>query len=170
MIYIFTGPESSGKTTLSKLASAQLKLPINVEYARIFLNEISSKSITQKALLKILYAQEANCKELQSLSPNVICDTDAIVIKLWNDTKFGVNNPDIERVISSYDIKKRVYLVCYPDIPWEADLMREHPKLEDRVQLFNKQIDILKGLNANYHIIKGKDDRLAQALKVINRN
>ncbi len=166
MIYIVTGPESSGKTTLSKQLAKKLKYPLSEEHARLYLTEITSKSIKQKELLKILLAQEAYCKELQLLNKEVICDTDAFVIKLWNDAKFGKPYPQIENILKKYNFTQRKYFVCYPDLPWEDDPMREHPSLEDRLRLYYKQIDLLKFYNASYHIIKG-DNRLDQALKVI---
>jgi nicotinamide riboside kinase len=145
---IVTGPESSGKTTLCKALSIHFKIPFAKEYARKFLDELG-RNYTQSDLLKIAGGQLKSEKNTQLL------DTDLITIKIWSNYKYGSCDKWIIEQIERQKSEKRFYLLCTPDIPWQADKQRENPK--DREKLFEIYKTELEKLGHKYFIVKGED-------------
>ena len=78
----FTGPESSGKSTLSSWLSAEIKLPLIEEYAREYLTE--KKEYFQEDLDSIARGQ----MNLWSKESNFIADTEMTVLKVWTEVKY----------------------------------------------------------------------------------
>jgi len=76
---IFTGPESTGKTTEAMKLAFVNQLPIVYEYARTYLEE---KGMTYKMtdLYNILEKQYDLEDEAQSQSEVIVCDTDWLTI------------------------------------------------------------------------------------------
>ena len=120
---VITGPESSGKTTLTKALAKELNMGYTEEYAREYLNNNSNYS--QKDLL--LIAQGQLLEEKANLNPTAIHDTDLITIKIWSEYKYNYCDPWIINQIEQQKSENRLYLLCKPDIIWEIDPLRENP-------------------------------------------
>ncbi len=88
----FTGPESSGKTTLSKKIAEILNGEWHEEYAREYLTNLN-RSYNQEDLIEIALKQ--NEKRINCNSRFQIYDTEMLVIKIWNDFKFKKENQQI---------------------------------------------------------------------------
>ena len=144
---IVTGPESSGKTTLCKSLSKHFKIPFIEEYARGFLNELG-RDYTQSDLLKIAREQ------LQSELNSQLLDTDLITIKIWSEYKYESCDKWILSQIEKQKSENRFYLLCKPDIPWEADPLRENPN--NREDLFELYKEELGNLGHDYFIVEGE--------------
>ena len=132
---VITGPECSGKTTLGHRLTSSLDGSRRVpEYARIYLS-LKSGRYTYEDLRLIatgqLYLEAAN---MVFVPPYLICDTSLLVIKIWSEVRFGKVDPWIENEFISrqYDL----FILCKPDIPWEADIQRENPF--DRWDLYRR--------------------------------
>ena len=145
---IVTGPESSGKTTLCKSLSKHFKIPFIEEYARGFLDELG-RDYKQDDLLEIAKGQLLSEHNAQ------ILDTDLITIKIWSEYKYGNCNNWILEQIEQQKSERRFYLLCKPDIPWEADKQRENPN--DRAELFEIYKTELESLGHTYFVVEGKD-------------
>ena len=143
---IVTGPESSGKTTLCKNLSEHFKIPFAKEYARIFLDELD-RNYTQSDLLKIAGGQ------LKSEQNTQLLDTDLITIKIWSEYKYGSCDKWILTQIEKQKSEKRFYLLCSPDIPWQADAQRENPN--DAEKLFESYKQEIESLGHDYFIVTG---------------
>jgi len=156
---IVTGPESSGKTTLCKNLSEHFKIPFAKEYARIFLDELD-RNYTQSDLLKIAGGQ------LQSELNYQLLDTDLITIKIWSNYKYGSWDKWIIEQIERQKSEKRFYLLCTPDIPWQADKQRESPK--DREKLFEIYKTELEKLGHDYFVVEGKGRVEKSISKILN--
>ena len=144
---IVTGAESSGKTTICKGLSNYYNIPFSEEYSRIYLNSLQ-RDYTQEDLLEIAKGQ------LKSNQGHQICDTDLITIKIWSNYKYGNCNNWILEQIEKQKTENRFYLLCKPDIPWEADPLRENPI--NREELFEIYKEKLEKLKHNYSIIEGE--------------
>ena len=145
---IATGPESSGKTTLCKALSEHFNIPFNKEYARKFLNNLE-REYNQNDLLAIAEGQLASEHSFKLL------DTDLITIKIWSNYKYGNCEKWIIKQIEKQKSEKRIYLLCKPDIPWQADPLRENPT--DREELFEIYKQELENLGLTYFIVEGKN-------------
>ena len=145
---IVTGPESSGKTTLCKALSAHFKIPFIEEYAREFLDELG-RDYKKDDLLKIAKGQ------LKSEENTKLLDTDLITIKIWSEYKYGICDKWIIEQIERQKSENRFYLLCTPDIPWEADPLRENPT--NRNELFKIYKKELESLEHKYFIVQGEN-------------
>ena len=156
---IITGPESSGKTTLCKELSKHFKIPFAKEFAREYLG-LLNRDYNQDDLLKIAKGQLASEHNFQLL------DTDLITIKIWSEYKYGNCEKWILDTIEKQKTEKRFYLLCKPDIHWEADPLRENPN--NRNGLFELYKKELEDLEYNYLIVKGKNRVETSILKISN--
>jgi nicotinamide riboside kinase len=145
---IITGPESSGKTTLCEQLSNHLNIPFAKEFARSYIDNLDRIYITGD-LLSI--AKEQLKSELNSQ----LLDTDLITIKIWSEYKYGRCDKWILDQIEKQKTEKRFYLLCKPDINWQADKQRENPN--DREELFEIYKQELESLGHIYFVVKGKD-------------
>ena len=154
---IVTGPESSGKTTLCNALSKHFNLPFSKEYAREYLEKLNS-NYTQDDLLKIAKGQ------LQTENGLQLLDTDLITLKIWSEYKYGSCDNWILTQIEKQKIENRFYLICKPDIPWQADKQRENPN--DREELFRIYKQELDVLEHTYFIVDGENRMENSILKI----
>jgi nicotinamide riboside kinase len=164
MKIVVTGPESSGKSTLVKHLNQVFDTSYFPEYARLYLTKYGPKYQFED-LYKIFVGQndlrpnKVNDSELQ------IFDTDALTLYIWSTVVFKKVNKEIEIALSIE--KPDHYLLCKPDIPWQADPLRENP--EDRDILFELYKNKIELLNIGYTIIEGDEsNRLKKAIQVVN--
>ncbi len=158
---VITGPECCGKTTLANSLSKVYKCNVVKEFARKYL-EKSNGHYNYEDLLKIAKGQFKEEKKMESLEKKIlICDTAIHTIKIWSLEKYNKCDPWIIKKRENYNH----YLLCSPEIPWEADPLRENPK--DRKRIFQIYLEELK--NKPMTIISGtQSERIKQAQKLIN--
>ncbi|MBX0291096.1 ATP-binding protein [Hymenobacter sp. HSC-4F20] len=150
-----TGPESTGKTTLSRLLAEHYRTAWAPEYARQYL-EKQGPRYTLADLEEIARGQlDAEASAVATATrlgrPVVFCDTDLLVIKIWAEHAFG-QCPDwiktqMER--QHYDL----VLLLNVDLPWEPDPLREHPN--HRQYFFELYQRELRDQFANFAEISG---------------
>lgn len=161
---VFTGPECSGKTTISKAIAQPLNAKWIPEYARTYLDTLD-RPYEEKDLLEIAKGQQK--QELLAAKGGtsfLVCDTSLLVIKIWSDYKYGRCHPWIQKQLT--DSPPTLYFLCSPDIPWEADPLREHPA--QRMELFEIYKKELKELKSPYILLKGdKELRVAEVRKIL---
>ena len=145
---IITGPESSGKTTLCRTLSKHFNIPFTKEYARGYINKLE-REYTQNDLLSIAKGQ------LESELSSQLLDTDLITIKIWSEYKYESCDKWILDQIEKQKTENRFYLLCSPDIPWQADNQRENPN--DREDIFKIYKQKLENLDHDYFIVEGKN-------------
>jgi len=166
-ILVMTGPESSGKTTLAGLVAEYWGTPLVPEMARDYLK--GKDSYQQHELLEI--AKQQHKQERMALSrfpEKIVCDTDLLVIMIWSEVKYGHCDPWIYSTFENcikQPTSTRYYYLCDPDIPWQADPLRENPKNRD--ELFRLYLQKLDNYALDYSVIKGKpQERLQQILTI----
>ncbi|TGD81256.1 AAA family ATPase [Hymenobacter wooponensis] len=159
-----TGPESTGKTTLSRQLAEQYHTAWAPEYARQYLEERGPEyTLTDLEAIARgqLQAEEAAMQQAQQLGkPVVFLDTDLSVIKIWAEHAFGQCPEWILRQIAQhhYDL----VLLLNVDLPWEPDPLREHPN--HRQYFYDLYQRELHSQVANFAEISGTPaQRLAQA-------
>ena len=161
------GPESSGKTTLCQQLAKYYSSPIVTEIAREFLDR-QGGNYKQEDLLLIAKEQLAEENQM-SYDPGqfLICDTNLLNILIWSEVKYGSIDPELKELWNPNEYQ--LSLICYPDLPYESDELREHPDLEDRLHLFHLHEEYLKASDSNYVIIKGiGKKRLQNAIEAID--
>ncbi|MBN2615920.1 MAG: ATP-binding protein [Bacteroidales bacterium] len=159
-----TGPESTGKSWLAEQLALKFKTVYVPEYAREYLlqNGLEYDIHDVEAIAKgQLKREEVAAVETDHL---LFCDTDMLIPKIWCEVVFGTCPGWIEDQFKThhYDL----YLLCFPDIPWEYDPMRENP--ENRDEIFGLYEKTLKDAGLPYHVVKGLGgDRLENALNFV---
>ena len=148
----FTGPESSGKTTLSLWLANELSGSTYVsEFAREYLEERQLTRATEEDFKQIASIQ---CERFtQSKESNYqIFDTDIFVLRIWNDEVFKLKLPELE-ILPSY--KMDIHFLCAPDVEWEEDPLRSAPNQDYRDNLFLKYKTELIQANSNFVVLSG---------------
>ena len=163
---IFTGPESSGKTTLCKALSEHYNLPFTKEFAREYLTDLG-KNYLQEDLLEIAKGQLENEQLITNNQQISLHDTDLITLKIWSDYKYGNCNNWILEQIEKQKVENRFYLLCKPDLKWDYDPLRENPTNRNELLEIYKQE--LENLGHKFLIIKG-EDRNEQAIESLSTN
>lgn len=162
-----TGPESSGKTTLSQSLANHYQTIASQEYARIYLNQLGNKPYTHEDLLEIAHTQIIEWKRVEAIHQKIyIKDTDLTVFKIWEMDKFGTETKWLENLWRAE--KTDVLFLCKPDIPWQPDPLRENAY--DRDRLFSLYIQLLEKKGYPYYILYGNQEkRFEKAIYWINR-
>ena len=157
----FTGPESSGKTTLANLIAETFGGVLIEEYAREYLHQ--KTSYEQIDLDVIARKQIENWKVEDDL---IIADTELTVIKVWSEYRY---NSCSELILDAYNNQTfDFYFLCKPDIPWEADPLRENP--DNRDELFELYLNELTTMKRAFAIVEGNQkNRLKICKKEITR-
>ena len=148
---VLTGPESTGKSALTVHLAQHLGLPHALEYARDYLEQHGA-DYTYDVLLEMSrghLAHQARC--VPPAAPVGVFDTDLTNYKIWSEVAYGRCHEEILAALERET--SHVYLLCYPDLPWEPDPLREHP--HDRMKLFELHRRELERLGRRYEIIRG---------------
>jgi len=160
-----TGPESTGKSTLSAALAAHYKTSWVPEYSRTFLENLKG-DYSYEDMVRIAKGQYRLEEEIFPYAAQYLfCDTDFLVCKIWSEEKFGRCDPWINDMFGKnlYDL----YLLCKPDLTWEADPLRENP--QDRDRLFDLYIRHLEAKDYSYKIISGSgNERLEKAVMYLD--
>ncbi len=159
-----TGPESTGKSMLTRDLAAHFHTTFVAEYAREYIASLD-RPYNQNDILEIAMGQLSNEHRLEKTASEIFfCDTELIVTKIWSEVRYGSCNPWILENIFAGDYD--LYLLCYIDLPWEADPQREHPHM--RQELFNLYHEELKKRELPFAIVRGLDgERLDNAIQAI---
>jgi NadR type nicotinamide-nucleotide adenylyltransferase len=160
-----TGPESTGKSTLSRLLAEHYRTTWAPEYARQYLEE-HGPSYTLQSLEAIARGQLAAEAAAEAAARHVVFfDTDLLVIKIWAEDAFGQCPAWILRHLE----QQRYDLVLLPgiDLPWEYDPLREHP--HRRQYFYELYRSELQKMGATYVEISGSSaQRFEQARKAVD--
>ena len=153
----FTGPESTGKTTLSKLVSETYNGIYIQEFAREYLEK--TKGVYQEEDLVHIAEGQFNLNSESNNHTNqlIVSDTDLTVLMVWSLYKYKRIHPRIKQL---FELEQFDFLfLCDTDVPWEYDPLREHPNERNEIlDLFKR---ILKENNRNYILLSGSiEDRL----------
>ena len=167
---VLFGPESTGKTTLSRQLARHFNSIWVPEYAREYLQDKwnnERKTCESSDLLPIAYGQMKLENELANKTDSVlICDTDLLETKVYSEAYYsGICDPVLEKYAleNTYDL----YFLTYIDTPWEADDLRDKPN--ERLRMFKAFEEALIKYNRPFVLLKGsKQERLNTAIEHID--
>lgn len=117
-----TGAESTGKTTLCRRLAASFGVPWLPEYAR---EHLAGRECYDEADVAAI-AREQMRREAELVAganAGLVLDTDLSVILIWWREKFGAPPEWLDQAFAAQSA--RLYLLCRPDLPWQADPLRE---------------------------------------------
>jgi NadR type nicotinamide-nucleotide adenylyltransferase len=162
---VITGAESTGKSTLAKALSDYYGEPCSGEFVRSYV-DLHERELNQSDLEPIakgqLTLEDAELEQAQRL---IFHDTNILSSIIYANVYFDtdiewLNHRFLERDYS-------LYLLCMPDIPWEADEgQRESPEARDDLHIrFKHHLDYLKLPYVEIH--GSKQARMSQAVRAI---
>jgi len=167
---VICGPESTGKSTMTRNLAAHFKTNFVDEFARDFLqNKWNNKQevCSKEDLLEIAKGQiELENLKIKKSSKLIFCDTNILTTIAWSKTHFNeFCDPWIQRKAKT--LKYDYYLILNTDIPWVRDDLRDRPK--DREKMFLAHKKELDYASVDYDIINGSDfqKRLCAAIDYI---
>jgi NadR type nicotinamide-nucleotide adenylyltransferase len=168
---VLFGPESTGKTTLSRHLARYYNTVWTPEFARAYLQKKwnnERKTCEKEDLLPIAVGQMKLENKLAKRADKVlICDTDLLETKVYSE-EFYDNFVDEKLDKAASENQYNLYLLTYIDTPWEKDDLRDRPK--QRLEMFNAFEKSLKDNNRPYILLKGdKETRLKNAVKAIDK-
>ncbi len=157
---VLFGPESTGKTTMSKELAKHYKTNWVPEYARTYLQDKwdrEKKVCTAEDLKPIAEGQIQLENEFTLISERLlICDTDLLETKVYSEAYYlGYCDPAISKYALSnfYDL----YLLTSIDIPWEKDDLRDKPN--ERQKMFDCFKKVLEVNSKSFVILEGDSER-----------
>jgi len=168
---VLFGPESTGKTTLSRQLARHYNSIWVPEYARQYLQDKwnnERKTCEPGDLLPIAKGQMKLENKLAKKTNSVlICDTDLLETKVYSEAYYvGSCDPILEKYAleNQYDL----YFLTYIDTPWEEDDLRDKPN--ERLRMFNAFQQELIKQKRPYVLLSGdKKTRLNKAVKHIDK-
>lgn len=163
---VITGPESTGKTTLSEILANELNAALIPEYARSYVESLQ-RHYNYDDVEQIARHQAGQERLLAESTEKKILfmDTWLILTKVWFDVVYGTVPDWIEDYIASSDID--LFLVCRPDLPWVPDPVRENGG-EMRNILFDRYCREIEQYGFRFGIVEGEGDtRRLNAMKLI---
>ncbi|WP_298952161.1 ATP-binding protein [uncultured Nonlabens sp.] len=165
---VLYGPESTGKSTLTKQLTQHYKTVHVEEFARDYLQDKYDKTQTiceYKDLIPIAIGQRISENEaIKEATDYLFCDTDVLETYVYSMAYFDKAPEELKTAVSKSDYD--LYLLLDVDIPWVADDLRDKP--EDRKGMFKRFEQGLQNFNKKYVIISGTgEDRFKNALAAI---
>lgn len=120
------------------------------EYAREFLTDVR---YTEEDVHIVAREQLSREQDFVNAEPRFgVLDTDAVVLRVWFAEKFGHVPGYIDRHLKQQSA--RIYLLTYPDLPWEFDPQREsRSRLSHLFEIYE---EALHELGFDYSVVKGR--------------
>ncbi len=168
MIYriAITGPESTGKSWLTKELAKKFNTTYIPEYAREYIANLNRPYDFED--IEIIAREQLIQEENSIIKANnfIFLDTDFFVTKIWSEFVYQQCSAWITDQLIKHPY--HLHLLCDIDLPWEYDPQREHP--HKRKELFDLyQSELIKS-NRPFEIISGTGEaRLESALNAIQK-
>ncbi len=163
---IVSGPESTGKSVLSKYLANHYKGLWIPEFARDYVENLG-RPYNQQDVLDIAGKQIEQFKQSYPDQKWVFFDTGLMITKVWFEVVYNNCPPWIDQELQT--MKPDLVLLCYPDLEWIPDSVRENGG-EMRFSLFNFYKENLRKLNCPYHVIRGESNyRFNNAIEAIEK-
>lgn len=167
------GPESTGKTSLTKQLTTHFNGDLIEEYGREYTDENPAKAMTSDDFLVIAYKHDEKIMNAlhTGTRPLIFIDTEAITTKLFGEMYLGddFEEEEIDAIINQQIDQINLVLVCNIDVPWVDDGTRDFPNKKDRERHLKKIITELINRNIPYKMISGDyDERFEMAKEYVN--
>jgi len=122
MKIVITGPECTGKTTLSIALAKYYETHVISEYARTYLANKLDTPYTKDDLLAIAKGTRTK-QSMVKRRDLMICDTSMLVMYIWGQVKFGSAHQEIEQMLKDDHVD--LYILPDWEIPFVEDPLRE---------------------------------------------
>lgn len=167
---VLFGPESTGKTTLSKELAKHYTTVWTPEFARNYLQKKwdDSATICQREDIIPIAIGQTKLENEQARKANKIlfCDTNILETKIYAEAYYeNYSNEILNKAVEN--LSYTLYFLTDIDVPFEEDDLRDRP--EQREEMFAIFKQGLETHNCNYQVLSGNlEKRLLTAKKTID--
>lgn len=151
------GPESTGKSTLTKQLAAAFHTIAVPEYARTYLEAypVDEEHPVDAAAMDVIARGQIASEDALARSANrvLFCDTDTLTNTVWNDVLIGPGSSPAWMLEEAARRRYDLTLLTDVDIPWVQDPVRFRP--DDRRSFFDRCEAALNAANRRYVVIHG---------------
>ncbi len=163
------GPESSGKTTLSRQLAEYFDTGWVPEFAREYLEDKlknANEVCVPEDLLPIAIGQTKLENEgLNTANKFLFCDTNLLVTKVYSEAYYEFCDPILDKAAKKH--KYDLFFLTNIDLPFEKDELRDSE--ENRNKFFHIFHNSLIENNKPFILLSGtKEQRLQKAIPIIN--
>lgn len=162
---VITGPECTGKSTLSAELARYYNTVFIPEYAREYVEKLT-RPYTYEDVVHIADTQIRQEAEYEKKANRLLFyDTYLIITKVWFDIVYKKRPQWIDEKLSKNHID--LYLLCNTDIPWIPDSVRENggEMREKLLEIYRKELDYY---GCRYIMISGKGyERFRHAMEAV---
>lgn len=150
---VLLGPESAGKTWLSRALAERFAVPFVAEYLRLWV-DANGLPVTLADAHAVARGQIASEAAVRSLGPRAYaCDTDLWMNVVYARHFFGACPAWIERLAQAQPDALRFVLA--PDVPWTPDPQRGLPDEADRWAVFDAVCSVLGAAGCAFEAVRG---------------
>ncbi len=154
---VLLGPESTGKTWLSRHLARTFCIPFVPEYLRTWIDH-KGLPVTKRDAHAAARGQIACESATRSLAPSaIVCDTDLWMNVVYARRYFGACPGWIER--AAHAQPPALTLVLAPDVEWTPDPQRDLPDESARWAVFESICSVLRDANRPFRIVRGDWER-----------
>ena len=163
------GPESSGKTTLSRQLAEHYDTVWIPEFARQYLEDKlknTNQVCVPEDLMPIAIGQTRLENEgLNTANKFLFCDTNLLVTKVYSEIYYEFCDPILDKAAKKH--KYELFFLTDIDLPFEKQDLRDSE--ENRNKFFYRFQNSLSENNKPYILLSGsKEARLQKAISIIN--
>ena len=160
------GPESTGKSTLSRDLAAHFDTAYVAEFARTLLD--LKGGVCERDDIPLIARGQAAAEDSLARKANrvLFCDTDVLTTTIWSEVFFGDCPASIRQAADrrTYDL----YLLMDIDVPWVDD--RQRNLAHRREEFLDRCRQALDVRRRPYHVIRGDwPARVAQARGLVEQ-
>lgn len=159
------GPESTGKSTITRQLAQHYQTLWVPEYARYYCAALTEPCNLQDET-NMFHGQVALEESILAVTEKelIFCDTTFLTVKIWSDEVFGETPQVVLDALPKYHYD--LYLLMDIDLPWQEDPLRDFPhKREYFMEIWRKELRLL---NASYTIVNGQENRLQNAIIAVD--
>lgn len=167
------GPESTGKTTITKMLANKFNSEYQLEYAREYIDlkfggEYDMTSFSIEDIINISNGHMKRYKEKTNTckTPFLFFDTELITTMSWSDLYFKKIPSSLYNMIS--DNKFDVFLLYTPEVSWVDDGTRKHKDYRDHH--FNSILSLIREYGkSKVFIIEGNnyEERFNKSVSIL---
>lgn len=164
------GPESTGKTTLSRALAAHFDTVWAPEFARDYLQQKLDETgeICQpEDLMPIAIGQvKAENDALLTAHKYLFCDTNLLVTKVFSEIYYNFCDPVLDKAARKH--KYDLFFLTDIDVPWTKDDLRD--SAENREMIFNTFKSALVENDKPFIVLSGDEQTRFEKARIILKN